>query len=324
MTHGLTPTTTKRQHRKVSSTPSSSHLSSPTTSSTSTADSQTSSATPRQGESSATSALEFVEEAPPLRAFRKKRKSSVGHHGSEQAEPEVHRYWNEYGNPDSGDEGYYIYIDPDALVKFPRQELFEGWAAKTRRLFNIKEVPEEEGSVSSAESSDDDSNDSPINATSGYGTFASPNTAPQHEGYFDSLFRTSRDPQRDIEALNIIYHENGHQSRTLLNMRQHKAETMKLNFYTTWMVMAIVIDILLGMMTMTMTSRKERGVVDTVVLLGTVCNLLLGVIAIISMQARRENLGQAHRGLVYAVFTANVVVDVLFFIWVFKGFGNGA
>ncbi|KAJ4294277.1 hypothetical protein N0V90_007967 [Kalmusia sp. IMI 367209] len=318
------PPTTKRQRRKANSTPSSSHLSPPTTSGTSTADGQASSTT-QQGESSATSAPEFVEEAPPLRAFRKKRKSSIGHHGLEQAEPEVQRYWNEYDNPDSGDEGYYIYIDPDASVTFPGQELFKGWAAKTRRLFGIKEEPEDEGSVSSAESSDDESNYSPISATRGYGTIASSTIAPRQEGYFSSLFRTLRDPQRDIEALNTIYRENAHQRRSLLKeikVRQHKAEMMKLHFYSTCLVMAVVIDILLGMMTMT-SRKKERGVVDAVVLFGTICNLLMGAIAVISMQTRRGSLGWVHRGLVYVVFAANVAVDVLFFVWVFRGFEAG-
>ena len=83
--------------------------------------------------------------------------------------------------------------------------------------------------------------------------------------------------------------------------------------------MAAIIDLLLG--TMVVTSRKkEVSVVDTVVLFGTVINLVLGVIAMVSMQARRQKLGWVHRGAVYMIFTANVVVDILFLIWVFRSF----
>lgn len=82
--------------------------------------------------------------------------------------------------------------------------------------------------------------------------------------------------------------------------------------------MAGVINVLLGMMTLT-SRKKERGVVDSVVLFGTLINLVLGVIAMISMHTLRERLGLVHRGLVYFVFMANVVVDILFLVWVFGG-----
>lgn len=309
------PPAAKRQRRKANSTAGSSQLSPPETSGTSTGG-HTSPSVAWQ-DSSATSAPEYVEEAPPLRAFRKKRKSSAA---PPQPEPEPQRYWNEYDNPEEGDEGYYIYIDPDAEVKFPGQEMLEGLARRTRRLFGIKEEAEEEPSVSSAESSDDEN--SPITPPDGYGTFASAGAAPRHEGYFSGLFRKFRDPQYDAEALLAFRRESARERRSLLReveLGRHKAETAKLYLYTTCLAMAGIIDLLLG--TMVMTSRKkEVSVVDSVVLFGTIINLVLGVIAIISMQTRREPLGWVHRGAVYIIFAANVVVDVLFLIWVFRSF----
>lgn len=252
-----------------------------------------------------------------MRAFKKKSKPSAV---PVQSPPEQQRYWNEYDNPEDEEEGYYIYIDPDAEVKFPGQELLEGLAQKTRRLFGIKEQVEEDSYLSSAETSDDE--DSPVSPPNGYGTFASSDATSHAQGYFSGLFRKYRNPQHDVEALLSQRRETAREHRSLLReleVRRHKAETTKLYLYTTCLAMALVIDALLG--TMAMTSRKkEVGVVDVVVLLGTVINLVLGITAVISMQSRRENLGWAHRGVVYVVFTANVVVDILFFIWVFRDF----
>jgi hypothetical protein len=268
-------------------------------------------------DTSVTSAAEFAEEAPSLQAFRKKKKPSMA---PEQSQPEQQRYWNEYDNPEDADDGYYLYIDPDAEVKFPGQELFEGLARKTRMLFGIKEQSEEDSCVSSAETSEDE--DFPVQPPNGYGTFASSDVMPHTQGYFSGLFRKYRDPQHDVEVLLSQRRETAREHRSLLReleVRRHRAETTKLYFYTTCLAMALVIDALLG--TMTMTSRKkEVGVVDIVVLLGTVINLMLGVTAIISMQSGKENLGWLHRGVVYVVFTVIVAVDIIFFIWVFRGF----
>lgn len=237
---------------------------------------------------------------------------------SEQPDPEPQRYWNEYDNPEQDEEGYYIYIDPDAEMKFPGQELFGNWARKARRLFGIKEESDEEESMSSVESSDEEST-----AEAGYGTFPRrvENGGARAEGYLSGLIRRLRSPEGDEEALVTLRRESGRERRGLLRevaLRERKAETSKLYFYTTCLAMAGVTNVLLGMMTMT-SRKKERGVVDSVVLFGTIVNLALGVIAMISLQTRRDQVGWMHRGSVYAVFVANVVVDVMLLLWVFRG-----
>jgi len=313
------PPATKRRPRKANNTVDSFHVSPPATSGSggSNTDGQISPFTPRYGESSATSGPEFVE-APPLRAFRKKQNPYAECAAPiESAEPETQRYWNEYDNPESEDEGYYIYVDPDAVLKFPGQELFRAWAAKVRRIFGIKEAFQEDSSLSIAESSDDEtSNGSPVLTPKAYGTFGSKSA----DGYFNGLFRTLRDaPHDDIEAFNSIRRQNARERRSLLTAieaREHHAEMTKLYFYTACLAMAVVIDVILTTMTMT-SRRKERGVVDSVVLFGTICNLLLGVMAIISMQTRREQLGWVHKGIVFLVFAGNIAVDSMFFVWVF-------
>jgi hypothetical protein len=105
---------------------------------------------------------------PPLQAFRKKRKPYSDYPPPLQAVPQE-RYWNEYDNPESEDDGYYIYCDPNESVKFPGQEFFEACAAKTRKLFGIREASGEETAGESGESSDDDAFDdeSTISAPNG-------------------------------------------------------------------------------------------------------------------------------------------------------------
>jgi hypothetical protein len=70
---------------------------------------------------------------------------------------------------------------------------------------------------------------------------------------------------------------------------------------------------------MTTTSRKkERGAVDAGVLLGTICTLVLCVVAVISMHTRRERLGGVHQGAVLAIAAAVVALDVLLLLWVLR------
>ncbi|PVH98927.1 hypothetical protein DM02DRAFT_729576 [Periconia macrospinosa] len=318
------PPPVRRQRRKATSATSSlSHDSSrqTSTSATSLTDGQTSAFTSRNGESSATSAPELVERSP-LKAFRKKTKPYLEYPPPVQAQLVRQRYWNVYDNPESEDEGYYIYINPKASDKFPAQEFFEACVAKARKVFGIQEAPEEASGLSTAESSDyETADESTVAALRSYGTFASKARASQYEGYFSGLFRTLRDPHRDADALHTIRRETERERRSLLTeiqIRQHKAEMAKLYLYCACIAMAVILDVSLGMMTMT-NCKKERGVVDTVVLSGTICNLLLCVIAVISMKMRREKLGWFHRSVVLLVTIGNVLVDVLLFTRVFNG-----
>ncbi|PVI07950.1 hypothetical protein DM02DRAFT_236986 [Periconia macrospinosa] len=311
------PPAIKRQRRKGSSTHGSvAHLSPPQTSTSANSPTDGFSSPLHYGESSATSAPEFVE-PPPLQAFRKKRKPSAYYPPTTQFEAEGQRYWNEYDNPESEDEGYYIYIDPDAPVKFPGQEFIEAIATKARQLFGIPEAPEEGSVTDSVESSDDEMGDesAAVVAAQDYGTFSPKHDAPQHQGYFNGLFRTLRGPQREA----LIHQENVRERRTLLSelqVHQHKTEMTKARFYSMCIVVASVINIMLSVMTLT-SRKKERGVVDFAVLFGTAFNLVLCAIALITMQTRRERLGWVHQGLVGVFVVGNLVADFLLVRWVF-------
>lgn len=262
---------------------------------------------------------EFVD-PPPLQAFRKKSRKPYSDYPPPlvpaEQEPEVQRYWNEYDHPEDEEAGgYYIYVDPDAPVKFPGQELIESLVSWTQRLFGMRRKIDDSSSSTGDDvgSSDDESSDeSPLYHRGNYGTISASHRPSSRDGYFSSLFRSFRNPHLEAEVLQ--------ERRTLLSelqIRQHKTEMTKLRFYSTCLLTAIAIDVILGLMTVT-SRKKERGAVDIGVLFGTICTLLLCVVALISMKTRRERLGWVHQGAVLSVTTAIVALDVLLICWVMR------
>lgn len=313
------PEPVKRRSRKNRGSVSGSNTQSspPMTSTSNTSfDGQLSPSTLRNGESSATSAQDFVD-PPSLQAFRKKhRKPYADHTPVVREEPETQRYWNEYDNPEDEEEGYYIYVDPNASVKFPGQETLEAWTKKTRQLFGMRLQAEERSLLSTAEdgSTDDESGaESPLgwNPRNNYGTMSSRNGS-LHEGYFSSVFRGRVNPHHDVEALQ--------ERRSLLSelqARDRERETTKFRFYCTCLAAAFAIDFILGLMTMT-SRKKERGAVDIGVLFGAVCTLMLSIVALVSMKSRRQKLGWVHQGVVMSIVLALLGLDVLLLLWVLR------
>jgi hypothetical protein len=232
-----------------------------------------------------------------------------------ESEPEVQqRYWNEYDNPEDEETGYYIYVDPDAPIKYPGRDLVEALARRTKKLFGVKGKADDE-SLSAAEDSEDDDdtvNSSPILRAANYGAIDKRGRPSNGGGYFSTLFRSLRDPRHDADLFN--------ERRALLGQvetHQHKIEMTKLRFYSTALGAAVVMDLILGLMTMT-SRKKERGLVDAAVLLGTISTLVLCVVAVISMRTRQERLGAVHQGAVLSIAAAVVALDVLLLLWVLR------
>ncbi|KAF1849961.1 uncharacterized protein K460DRAFT_326355 [Cucurbitaria berberidis CBS 394.84] len=309
----------RRSRRTMSSaTGSQTHGSPPLTSTSNTSyDGQSSPLASRNGESSATSAQEFVD-PPPLRAFRKKHRKPYSDYPPPivraDEEPEQQRYWNEYDNPEDEESGYYIYVDPDAPITYPGQGLVEAWTKTTRKLFGMRDKSDL-ASLSATEdgtSDEEDAIDEPPSArATNYGTIPSMKP-PLQAGHISNLVRSVRDPWHDRELL--------HERRTLLGeleTRQHKTEMTKLRFYSTCLATAMVVDIILGLMTVT-SRKKERGVVDAVVLFGTIVTLFLCIFSVLSMKTRRERLSWVHQGVVLIVAGAVVALDVLLLLWVLR------
>ena len=255
---------------------------------------------------------------PPLQAFRKKHRKPLADYAYPviQEQPETQRYWNEYDNPEDEEEGYYIYIDPNASVKFPGQETLEAWANKTKRLFGMRLKADEESLLSAVDDASTDDEDTADESSVGrpsrsnYGTMTSQRGT--QDGYFSGLFGGRVDPHRTAEAF--------HERQSLLGelqVRQRKAERAKFRLYTICLVAATVIDIMLGLMTVT-SRKKERGAVDAGVLFGAACTLVLCGVATISMKTRKDRLSWVHQGLMLSVVAAIVGLDVLLLLWVLR------
>ncbi|KAF2127296.1 hypothetical protein P153DRAFT_424563 [Dothidotthia symphoricarpi CBS 119687] len=314
------PEPARKRSRKTGSSNSGSHCDSSALASASntSVDGQSSPLHSRAEESSSTSVYDFVD-PPSLQAFRKKHRKPYSDYPPPivhaDAEPEQ-RYWNEYDHPEDEEEGYFIYVDPNATVKFPGQEIIEAWVKSTKKLFGMSDRADEESLLSAADDATTDDEDtvdqSPVGASRTYGTISSGKRKPSHGSYFSGLFRSLRDPHHDAEVL-----QERRSLLTELETRQHKAEMTKLRFYCTSLATAVVIDLILSLMTMT-SRKKERGVVDVGVIFGTVSTMLLCIVAVLSMRTRNEKLGWVHQSAVWAIVAAVLGLDILLLLWVLR------
>jgi len=252
-----------------------------------------------------------------LKNFRKK--TSRQYSQVPERPPVQQRYWNEYDNPESeDDEGYYIYINPDEEFKFPGQETVEKWVQTTRRFLHLGRKSETNPllSVLGSATTDDETVDESVNPSSmNYGTMGSC-THPASGGYFTSIFRSLR--RQDAQTIQSLRRQSERERQSLVSVieaRQHAREMTKLRLYVTCITAALVIDIILTFLTFT-SRRKERGVVDGVILFGTISNLLMLATAVLSMKTRRERLGWIHQGTVFIGVLVVVMVDILLLRWV--------
>lgn len=306
------PAPARRRRRKEGSVTESQSFTSPpatSTSATSFTDGQTSPFASRNGETPATSASELVE-PPSLQAFKKKRRRPYAEYPPPiQAETlpqgQTQGYWNEYDNPESEDDAYYIYIDPNAPAGFPGQEFLEACIRQTKRLFGHTSTGEQSPLLPSPDygtSDDETADEAPATNSRSYGTL--------DEGYFNSMLRAIRIPRQNrrrsaLERQSLIAE---------INIRQHQREMAKLQTYISCLAAGTVLDVILGIMVAT-SRRKLRGEVDVAVILGVISNLILLLVAVVSLKTRHDRLGWIHQGLVYILVIGLVVADILLFKW---------
>jgi hypothetical protein len=266
-----------------------------------------------------TSASEILHPLP-LQAFQKKGKSLSQYPPQAQAKAErTQGYWNEYDDPESDEEGYYIYIDPNASVKFPGQELLEAWVRKTRKLLHMGKIKHDSQLTPSVEdvSSDDEICDETYDSSrESYGTMSPTSARTPQGGYLSSFFHSIRAGSENFRALDSIRRSELERQNLLaeVQVRQHEREIAKLQLYTSCLGAAAILDIVLGILTNT-SRRRLRGEVDRVVILGVIGNLLLLLAAVAAMMSRREKLGFIHQGIVFSIVLAMVAADVLLFRW---------
>lgn len=166
--------------------------------------------------------------------------------------------------------------------------------------------------IEESESDEDDDDESPIVNATNYGTISMPQKSKSNNSSFNWLSNIFRDARDSAD----IVHEHW-SLMDELETRQHKAEMIKLRFYSTCLATAVVIDIILGLMTTT-SRKRQRGVVDAVVLFGTIVTLLLCGMATMSMKTRKDHLGWVHEGAVLSIVAGVVTVDVLLLLWMLR------
>jgi ABC-type glycerol-3-phosphate transport system permease component len=233
-----------------------------------------------------------------------KRKKKVTYHPDTLKIPET-RYWNEYDHPEDGSEdenGYYIYMDPNASEKFLGQETAEILYAKVKSLFKKPKATRDEeqqtllspnpseGSSSPTTDSDEDAvpkTVSPAKKQRQYSTSTTYGTIvnPSSRSYLPSLDAIASDasPRLLITSLSFI------------------AST----------IICLIISMLAA------TGRKKlKGKVDAGILFGVVGSLFFALVGMVSVVTGRESLGVVRWAVVGLVFAAICVVDGVLVGWV--------
>jgi len=309
------PDPVKRRLRKTTSSSST-----PPLTTASTASMTDGNASPTSSHHPSTTSGDFLP-VPALKNFRRKssRQYPTLPYPHESQSQIQERYWNEYDNPESEDEGYYIYINPDEEVKFPGQETIEKLLHRTWQLLHFGKNEEQRPLLSVPETvtSEETADESADPLARGYGTLQFSSRESTLVGdYFSCLIPSSRSAHKPWS----LRRESERERQSLVTAiqdRNRASEIGKLRLYVTCIAAAFIIDIILSALTLT-SRRKERGVVDGVVLFGTTSNLLMLAVALLSMRSRQERLGWAHQSSVFVGVVVVIVLDILLLRWVLR------
>jgi hypothetical protein len=253
---------------------------------------------------------EFGAAFSPRRQSRAKpsRKARLENRTRKVSEPPSTRYWSEYDHPEdaSGDEnGYYIYVDPDASDKYPGQETFEYVYAKLKGLLNRnnQKAAEDEESrpILSPQIDDDALSLSPTESESG----AKPRW-PAAQSY-GAIPRDISGPQ--FATYTALYNRSS--SGVLANpLSSHRLLLASFTLSSSAVICIIVA-------TLAATGRKkQRGEVDAGVVFGIVTSLFFALVGMVSVLTARESMSMIKWFIVSAVFIAVCIADGALIGWI--------
>lgn len=216
---------------------------------------------------------------------------------------------------DPGDDAYLLYVDPDADMRFPGQEMCEKAFGKMKQWFGGASHTEHDSLVSptsgrGAGESDPISSDEEAGfskCTTAYGTIDSrPNTSGEAaHGIFSRLFGKSDYQEAPIGDYPLFASE--------LELRRQR-ESSKLYAYVLSIFAAVSIAAIV--VALAAAGRKKwRGTVDVGVLGGVVASAVLAGAAIGMMHSRQDRLGWMHRLAVYAGCGAVACTDAALVVW---------
>ncbi|KAK8186107.1 hypothetical protein BC567DRAFT_205420 [Phyllosticta citribraziliensis] len=259
-------------------------------------------------------------------------------------------YWNEYDDPEDGDDAnaYVIYVDPFASPKIPGQETLSKLFARIKNSFRGRRPSTQDSLLSANANSVDDSDEadlSPI-STRDYGTLPTPATSskprqPELKTTANSSWNKSaaklldifRPSSRDASA-NGSFHWNyrpsssdsarqpliGSQPSDLhelladLELRRQERETTKLRLCALALTAAVVV--LAITWTLAATSRRKlRREVDGVVVVGTVASLVFTGVGVLCALSKKQNPGIIWSVLLSLVVAAVCLADGGLLVW---------
>lgn len=197
--------------------------------------------------------------APPLRAFRNKRRR-----GYPEAEPtqQQQKYWSEYDHPEDGSDAgdaYVLYIDPNERSSF---ELF---FEKLANFFSRKQKPEEEGLLSTPSSPRDDE------------------TSSDEESHLTSATRRPK----NYGALPSYHTPTAQQSWTQTAQRSQGSSMVIPQFAAVSLVASLVILAVAYLLAAT-GRHKLATEVDAGVLFAIVSSLIFAIVGIAALWRERE------------------------------------
>lgn len=203
-------------------------------------------------------------DAPPLSAFKKKRKRRY----AEPMQParSEERYWNEYDDPEDDDEnGYVIYVDPNA------ESTYEKLTRKLRSLFNRSEPNGQDPLLSQHDLEAGDDSTAP---TSDAGTSSDE----------DDVLSTRNPKPRTYGTLAAPS-----QQRVRFATTPSKQTKFIPRLASVCLTASIVI-LLTGFLLAATGRRKQAREVDGGILFAVACSLTFAVLGVASMLRSRRNL----------------------------------
>lgn len=226
---------------------------------------------------------------------RKKKKVSY-HQDALLKDASDTRYWNEYDHPEDGSDdenGYYIYMDPNATNKWPGQETIENMFARVKSLFIAPRPEDEENRGLLGEHFSSDLSTSPTSSDDETPVQTMTSAARrQRQRNQSSSGRYGTFNDISIPSLDIV---SVHSSPRML--------IMTLSFTA-----STIITLIIGILAAT-GKKKLMDEVDVGIVLGVVGSLLFALVGMVSVVTIHEQIGYLKWTVIGIVFSAICIAD---------------
>ncbi|KAE9985915.1 hypothetical protein EG328_006755 [Venturia inaequalis] len=207
------------------------------------------------------------------------------------------RYWNEYDHPEDGSDdenGYYIYMDPNATNKWPGQGMVENIFARFKSLFITPKPEDEESRGLLSEHFASDASTSPTSSDDDMQVPSAPSPAKRRQRRLTQSSSGAYGTFNTISVPSLDIASTQHSPRMLIMTLSFTAST----------IITFIIAILAA------TGRKKLiDEVDVGIVLGVVFSLLFALVGMVSVVTIQEQIGFVKWSVIGIVFSAICVAD---------------